>query len=184
MSKYAGSGCRIRGVWSLFYAASTSLRAPAFHPKSSRCTRANPDPKSRCLRWTPLLLSVMAGPAWLCLDGYLRCISYSQSPPTVHYAATVDSIFKRSFWHCSLFRSLSFFHSFSHTHTYTRMHAHTSKRPYCLVSTSFFVTNSQPSPSTSSDRLLRTWLLWSNLYRKTQSKPFRMFSNDVSIPIE
>jgi hypothetical protein len=66
----------------------------------------------------------MAGPAWLCLDGYLRCISYSQSPPTVHYTATVDSIFKRSFWHCSLFRSLSFFHSFSHTHTHRHTHTH------------------------------------------------------------
>jgi hypothetical protein len=69
----------------------------------------------------------MAGPGWLCLNGYLRCISYSQSPPTLHYAATVDSIFKR-FLGTAPFCSFSLFHSFSHphthTHTYTRMHTH------------------------------------------------------------
>lgn len=85
----------------------------------------------------------MAGPAWLCLDGYPRCISYSQSPPTLHYAATVDSIFKRSFLALlpSFVHSPSFTLSRTHTHTYIRMHAHTGKRPFCcLVSTSLFVT--------------------------------------------
>ena len=69
----------------------------------------------------------MTDPAWLCLVGYLRCISYSQSPHTLDYAATVDSIFKRSFWHRSLFRSFSLFHTFSLSFSlsYTHIHRHT-----------------------------------------------------------
>jgi hypothetical protein len=84
----------------------------------------------------------MAGPAWLCLNGYLQCISYPQSPPTLYYAATVDSIFKCSFLALlPSFRSFTLFLSFSHTHTHACTHAHTSKRPYrCLVSTFLFVT--------------------------------------------
>jgi hypothetical protein len=41
MSKYVGFGCRIRGVWSLFYAASTgSLNLPL--PTCSRLLVADP----------------------------------------------------------------------------------------------------------------------------------------------
>jgi hypothetical protein len=218
MSKYVGFGCRIQGVWSLFYAASTGslnrsaahVLSLAYHQPPEKCTplengcisssiislthRANQDPKSRCLPRGELLLlsSAMAHPAWLCLDGYLRCISCLQSPPTL-YAATVDSIFKRSLlalFPLSFILPLLLF--LAHIHTHTHIHARTHIQAKALLSfvdislrhDSLKDSQRQPSPSTSSDRLSRTWLQQSNLHRKTQSKPFRMFSNDVSIPIE
>src|SRR5450432_2859950 len=69
----------------------------------------------------------MAGPGWLCLNSY----SNSEFPLTFYYAATVDFIFKRIFWHCSFLSfilSLSLFLAHIHPHTHIRTHARTHRQ--------------------------------------------------------
>jgi hypothetical protein len=71
--------------------------------------------------------SAIADPVWLCLNSYLRCISYSQSPHTLHYASTVDSIFKCFLGTAHIFSfvlSLSIFLAHTCPHTYINTHAH------------------------------------------------------------
>jgi hypothetical protein len=154
MSKYVGFGCRIRGVWSLFYAASTgSLNRPlptcsrlltkssptprkrtplletaAFHPKSSRCTRANPDPKSKCPRFTSLI-----GHGRPCLVVPWRLSAMYKVTRNPHPPSTTlrqSTLFLNAlFWHCYLLSfilplSLFLAHTYTHTHTHTHIHTH------------------------------------------------------------
>src|SRR5271170_4658252 len=92
-------------------------------------------------------------------------------PPTLYYAATVDSIFKRSVlapFPFSFILLLLLFLAHTHTHIHTRTHieakALLSYVDISLRHDSLEDSQRQPSPSTSSDRLSRTWLLQSNLH--------------------
>jgi hypothetical protein len=69
----------------------------------------------------------MAGPAWLCLDGYLQCISYSQSPPstTLQQSTLLLNAFFLALL-TSFVRSLSF--TLSRTHRHPHIYIHTRAR--------------------------------------------------------
>ena len=84
----------------------------------------------------PRLSSVMADPAWLCLDGYPRCISTrSLLPPSTTLQPSnlfLNALFA-TFPLRSLSLALTLFHSLtlsyplSLTHTYICIHTHTHK---------------------------------------------------------
>ena len=179
MSKFSGSGCRIRGVWSLFYAASTArltcracppftcsrlayvasqeltpLETAAFHPESS-CW---PTRSSQIHR------------SWQTLPSCaLTAVCDVQALAVSSHPLPLSNLFLNALLHRRIPLSLSYLclllsSSYSHRYTHTHIHTHTYARKHtqakvlhvdCLLVTLNIpldfnpLRDSQPSPSPS-----------------------------------
>jgi hypothetical protein len=99
MSKYCGSGCRIRG-----FSRCSTLPRPLAKPAPARCSRAlvclaghlrSQIPNPSAQDDSPPLIS-HGGPCLIVPRRLSVMCKFLQSPPTLH-PATVESIFERSF---------------------------------------------------------------------------------------
>ena len=118
---------------------------------------------------------------------------YSQSPPTLHHPATVESIFERSFCIVPSSFALSFspspslflthIHTLSltHTHTYTHARAHKQKSSKSRVSSQHSTSLLATIPSTIVNRLRP---LPSNFYRDHGSYDPTSIARHNQCPLE
>jgi hypothetical protein len=158
MSKFSGSGCRIRGVWSLFYAASTArLTCPSRALGSLSFAGTQSTRKGTRSKLLLFILNHLADP-----QGQLKSHRSWQTLPSCALTAVRDvqvlavsshplplsNLFLNALLHrCiplsrsslllsislspSLFLFLSHAHAHDHRHTRTHAHTHTHTYTHC-----------------------------------------------------